>query len=381
MWSFVSPRAIVFGDDALEVLSMEKAERVLIVTDQSIEKLGYVEMIKNMLRNSKIEVFSEVEPEPSIDTALKCVRIARELNPELIIAVGGGSVLDVAKITRILIEVDIDPIGIIPSINLVELGYKRRTRLVTIPTTSGTGADVTWACVLTDKAEKRKFTPANREIVPDISILDYRIVEKMPKKLIAGTGMDALTHAVEGLVSIWRNDFSDAMCEKALELILENLGKSYRGDLSARAKMHIAATIAGLGFGNSQVGLVHALGHSFGAIFNLHHGLSVGIFLPYVLQYYRKSENARSVLEKVSRKIGLNGMDALIARIFELMKEIEVPTKISEIVEDVKFFENLEKLIITTLNDASLAMSPRIPDFDETRKILEFAFYGKEIDF
>lgn len=381
MWSFVSPRAIVFGDDALEVLSMEKAERVLIVTDQSIEKLGYVEMIKNMLRNSKIEVFSEVEPEPSIDTALKCVRIARELNPELIIAVGGGSVLDVAKITRILIEVDIDPVGIIPSINLVELGYKRRTRLVTIPTTSGTGADVTWACVLTDKAEKRKFTPANREIVPDISILDYRIVEKMPKKLIAGTGMDALTHAVEGLVSIWRNDFSDAMCEKALELILENLGKSYRGDLSARAKMHIAATIAGLGFGNSQVGLVHALGHSFGAIFNLHHGLSVGIFLPYVLQYYRKSENARSVLEKVSRKIGLNGMDALIARIFELMKEIEVPTKISEIVEDVKFFENLEKLIITTLNDASLAMSPRIPDFDETRKILEFAFYGKEIDF
>ncbi|MEM0350234.1 MAG: iron-containing alcohol dehydrogenase [Archaeoglobaceae archaeon] len=381
MWSFVSPRAIVFGDDALEVLSMEKAERVLIVTDQSIEKLGYVEMIKNMLRNSKIEVFSEVEPEPSIDTALKCVRIARELNPELIIAVGGGSVLDVAKITRILIEVDIDPIGIIPSINLVELGYKRRTRLVTIPTTSGTGADVTWACVLTDKAEKRKFTPANREIVPDISILDYRIVEKMPKKLIAGTGMDALTHAVEGLVSIWRNDFSDAMCEKALELILENLGKSYRGDLSARAKMHIAATIAGLGFGNSQVGLVHALGHSFGAIFNLHHGLSVGIFLPYVLQYYRKSENARSVLEKVSRKIGLNGMDALIARIFELMKEIEVPTKISEIVEDVKFFENLEKLIITTLNDASLAMSPRIPDFDETRKILEFAFYGKVIDF
>ncbi|MEM2817832.1 MAG: iron-containing alcohol dehydrogenase, partial [Archaeoglobaceae archaeon] len=196
-----------------------------------------------------------------------------------------------------------------------------------------------------------------------------------------GTGMDALTHAVEGLVSIWRNDFSDAMCEKALEIILENLEKSYAGDLSARAKMHIAATMAGIGFGNSQVGLVHALGHSFGAIFKLHHGMSVGLFLPYVLQYYRNSEDAKRTLDKVSRKIGLENMDALIKEIFKLMKRINVPTKLSEVVNEKNFYAKLEDLVMATLNDASLAMSPRIPDYEETKKIYEYAFYAREIDF
>jgi len=333
------------------------------------------------LRASKIAIFNEVEPEPSLDTAFKCAKIAKELDPQLIIAIGGGSVLDVAKMARILMEIDIDPVGITPFIDLFELGYKKKAKLIAIPTTSGTGADARWACVLTDKVENRKMTPANKEIIPDVSILDYRIVEKMPQHLIAGTGMDALTHAVEGLVSIWRNDFSDAMCEKALEIILENLEKSYAGDLSARAKMHIAATMAGIGFGNSQVGLVHALGHSFGAIFKLHHGMSVGLFLPYVLQYYRNSEDAKRTLEKVSRKIGLENMDALIKEIFKLMKRINVPTKLSEVVNEKNFYAKLEDLVMATLNDASLAMSPRIPDYEETKKIYEYAFYAREIDF
>uniref|UniRef100_A0A7J2THZ7 Iron-containing alcohol dehydrogenase n=1 Tax=Archaeoglobus fulgidus TaxID=2234 RepID=A0A7J2THZ7_ARCFL len=379
MWSFVAPRAIIYGDDALDALSAESAERVLIVTDKSIEKLGYVEMVKEFIKASKVVVFSDVEPEPSIETAMACSKVARELKPELIIAVGGGSVIDIAKIARIMMEVDIDPVGIIPPLNLYELGFKKMAKLIAIPTTSGTGADVTWACVLSDKAEKRKMTPANREIVPDISILDYRIVQKIPKNLIAGSGMDALTHAIEGLVSIWRNEFSDAMCEKALELIFENLEKSYNGDLNARAKMHIAATIAGLGFGNSQVGLVHSLGHAFGAFFNVHHGLSVGIFLPYVLQYYRKSD-AKAILDRVSRKIGLGDTEAMINRIFELMRKIDVPTKISEILNEKKFFENIENLTMAALNDASLAMSPRIPDFEGIKKIYECAFFGREVD-
>uniref|UniRef100_A0A7J3M214 Iron-containing alcohol dehydrogenase n=1 Tax=Archaeoglobus fulgidus TaxID=2234 RepID=A0A7J3M214_ARCFL len=381
MWTFACPRAVIYGDDALESLSSETADRVLIVTDSSIAMLNYVEMVKSRLRASKIAIFNEVEPEPSLDTAFKCAKIAKELDPQLIIAIGGGSVLDVAKMARILMEIDIDPVGITPFIDLFELGYKKKAKLIAIPTTSGTGADATWACVLTDKVENRKMTPANKEIIPDVSILDYRIVEKMPQHLIAGTGMDALTHAVEGLVSIWRNDFSDAMCEKALEIILENLEKSYAGDLSARAKMHIAATMAGIGFGNSQVGLVHALGHSFGAIFKLHHGMSVGLFLPYVLQYYRNSEDAKRTLEKVSRKIGLENMDALIKEIFKLMKRINVPTKLSEVVNEKNFYAKLEDLVMATLNDASLAMSPRIPDYEETKKIYEYAFYAREIDF
>lgn len=381
MWTFACPRAVVYGDDAIEFLASERAERALIVTDSSLANMNYLEMVKSRLRASKVVVFSEVEPEPSIETAFRCAKVARELDPQLIVAIGGGSVLDVAKMARVLMELEIDPVGITPFVDLFELGYRKKAKLIAIPTTSGTGADATWACVLTDKAENRKMTPANREIIPDVSILDYRIVEKLPPHLVAGTGMDALTHAIEGLVSIWRNDFSDAMCEKALELILENLEKSYAGDLNARAKMHIAATMAGIGFGNSQVGLIHSLGHSFGAFFKLHHGLSVGLFLPYVLQYYRKSEDAKKILDRVSGKIGLGDMGRLIERIFELMKRIKVPRKLSEIVSEKDFYGKIEDLVMATLNDASLAMSPRVPDYEESRRIYEHAFHGREIDF
>jgi alcohol dehydrogenase len=380
MWTFVSPRIIVYGDDALTFLEGEKANRVLIVADESMLKLGFVDMVKNSLKAEKIEVFSDVEPEPSIDTALRCAKLARELQPQLIVAVGGGSVMDVAKAARILMELDIDPIAITPFTDLFELGYTKKAKLIAIPTTSGTGADVTWTSVLTDRAEHRKLTPANKEVVPDVTILDYRLVANMPKKLIAGSGFDALTHAVEGIVSLWRNDFSDALCEKAVEIILNSLEKSYLGDAEARAKMHIAATMAGLGFGNSQVGLAHSLGHTFGAIFKVHHGVSVGLFLPYVMQFYLKSD-ARERMDSLARKLGLESAERLIDRIFDLMKRVELPTRLSDLIGREEFEKNLESLVMNTLNDSSLGMSPRIPDYDQTRMIYEYAFEGRRIDF
>lgn len=380
MWTFVSPRIIVFGDDALTYLESEKARKVLIVADEVMVKLGFVDMIKKSIKAEIVEAFSEVEPEPSIDTALKCSKVARELQPDLIIAVGGGSVMDVAKATRVLMEIDIDPIAITPFTDLFELGYRKKARLIAIPTTSGTGADVTWAIVLTDKVEGRKLTPANKELIPDVTILDYRLVANMPKKLIAGTGFDALTHAIEGYLSIWRNDFSDALCEKAVEIILENLEKSYNGDMEARAKMHIAATMAGLGFGNSQVGLAHSLGHSFGGVFKLHHGFCVALFLPYVMQFYLKSD-AKAKMDILARKIGLNDAEALIDRVVNLMRSVEIPTRLSDVIARKDFEENLEKLVIDAMNDASLGMSPRIPDHEQTRKIYEYAFEGRRIDF
>ncbi|MCS7144668.1 MAG: iron-containing alcohol dehydrogenase [Archaeoglobaceae archaeon] len=380
MWTFVSPRLIVYGEDALTFLEGEKAKRVLIVTDECISQLGFVDIVKNSLKAEKIEVFSEVEPEPSIDTAVKCTKVAKELQPELIIALGGGSVIDVAKAARILMEVEIDPIAVTPFTDLFELGYMRRAKLIAIPTTSGTGADVTWTSVLTDKAEHRKLTPANKEIVPDVTLLDYRFVADMPKKLVAGSGLDALTHAVEGIVSIWKNDLSDALCEKAVEMILGNLEKSYKGDMEARAKMHIAATMAGLGFGNSQVGLVHSLGHTFGAIFKLHHGCCVGLFLPYVMQFYLKSD-AKARMDALAKKLGFNSAEKLIDKIVALMKSVELPTKISQIIDRKEFEKNIENLVMNTLNDTSLGMSPRIPDYDQVKKIYEYAFDGKKIDF
>jgi len=380
MWTFVSPRVIVFGNDALTFLEGEKASKVLIVTDGTIIKLGFVDVVKNNIKAERIEVFSEVEPEPSIETVLKCSEAARELQPDLIVAVGGGSVMDVAKAARVLMEVDVDPVAITPFTNLSEYGYKKKAKLIAIPTTSGTGADATWAIVLTDKKESRKLTPANKELVPDVTILDYSLVTNMPKKLVSGTGFDALTHAIEGYVSIWRNDFSDALCEKAVEMILRNLEKSYNGDVEARAKMHIAATMAGLGFGNSQVGLAHSLGHSFGGVFRLHHGLCVGVFLPYVMQFYLKSD-AKARMDFLARKVGLADAEDLIEKIMALMKSVEMPTRLSEIITKKDFDENLERLVMNTMNDPSLGMSPRVPDVEQTKAIYQYAFEGKRIDF
>jgi alcohol dehydrogenase class IV len=380
MWTFVSPRVIVFGDDALTFLEGEKVGKALIVTDNTIAKLSFVDVVKSSIKAERVEVFSEVEPEPSIDTALKCAKVARELQPDLIVAIGGGSVMDVAKAARVLMEVDIDPIAITPFTDLSEYGYKKKARLIAIPTTSGTGADATWAIVLTDKKESRKLTPANKELIPDVTVLDYRLVANLPKKLVSGTGFDALTHAIEGYVSIWRNEFSDALCEKAVEIILENLKKSYNGDAEARAKMHIAATMAGLGFGNSQVGLVHSLGHSFGGVFKLHHGLCVAVFLPYVMQYYLKSD-AKTRMGSLARKVGLADAEALIEKIMALMKSVEIPVRLSEIITKKDFDENVERLVTNTMNDPSLGMSPRIPDVEQTKMIYEYAFEGKRIDF
>ncbi len=380
MWWFAVPWA-VFGDDAVEYLQNEKAERVLIVTDKSLVELGYVDEVKKQLKAEKIEVFDDVEPEPSIETAINCSNIARDLDAQLIIALGGGSVLDVAKMARILMELNIDPELVTPFTDLYEMGFRKRAKLVAIPTTSGTGADATWAMVLTDTKERRKVLPSNREAIPDITILDYRFVEKMPPKLVAGTGMDALTHAIEGAIAPWRNDFSDAMCEKAIEIILNNLEKSYQGDKEARARMHHAATMAGMGFGNSQVGAVHALGHAFGAYFKVHHGVCVGLFLPYLMQYYMNDGEAKKLIDHLAVRVGLKDGNDLLNRVLELMKKIELPTKVSDIVEEAEYFGNLEMIVEHALNDACIITSPRCPDSEDVRKIYEYAFYGREVDF
>ncbi len=380
MWWFVIPRT-VFGDDAIEHLQNEKAERVLIVTDKVLSGMGYLEEVKKNLKAEKIDVFDEVEPEPSIETALKCAEVARELDAQLIIALGGGSVMDVGKMARILMELDIDPEFITPFTDLYELGFQKMAKLIAIPTTSGTGADATWAMVLTDTKEKRKVLPANREAIPDITILDYRFVEKLPPKLVAGTGMDALTHAIEGALAPWRNDFSDAMCEKAIEIILENLEKSYNGDKEARAKMHHAATMAGMGFGNSQVGPVHSMGHAFGAYFKVHHGICVAVYLPYVLQFYLNDEGSRAMMDYLARRVGLENGEAMVEKIIDLMSKIDVPTKVSEIVGEKKYFDAIEEILNHAINDACIITSPRSPDMEQTRKLLEYAFYGKKIDF
>ena len=286
MWFFNSPE-IVFGEESLSYLEQLEGKRAFIVTDAVIARLGHVARVKEALQAAgfDVAVFDGVEPDPSIETARAGAAAMTEFQPDWIVGLGGGSSLDAAKAMWILYErPDIDPEGINP---IEKLGLRRKARFLAIPTTSGTGSEATWAIVLTNVAERRKLGLGSREAMPDIAILDPSFVMSMPPRVTADTGMDALTHAIEGFTCQWHNDFSDGPCLKAAQLVFEYLPRAYTdgNDLEARTKMHNAACIAGMGFGNSSASLAHGMGHALGGVFHVPHGRAVSLFLPYVIEF------------------------------------------------------------------------------------------------
>ncbi len=258
-----------------------------VISDANLVKLGMVERIRTALEPSgmDVQVFHDVEPDPSLETVRKGAEFLLQHNPQWIIAVGGGSVLDAAKGMWVLYErPDMDPSGINP---IETLHLRQKARFVAIPTTTGTGSEATWAIVLTDSAERRKLGLGSRETMPDIAILDPELVATLPPRLTADTGLDALTHAVEGYTSSFHNDFCDGLCLQAARLIFEYLPRAVAdgSDLEARTHTQNAATIAGLGFGNSMAALAHGMGHALGGVFHVPHGRAVALFLPYTIEF------------------------------------------------------------------------------------------------
>lgn len=388
MWFFQSPY-IVYGDDALFHLSQLRGRRALIITDENILRLGFVQKVEKYLKDAGIEtsIFSEVEPEPSLETILKGKALAETLNPDWIVGVGGGSCLDAAKAIWLLYEnPHLDPRAINP---FEELKLREKARMVAIPTTSGTGAEVTWAVVLTDKAEQRKLSLGAPISTPDIAIIDPDFVMELPPGLTASTGMDALCHAVEGFTSIWHNDFADGLCLQAIKLIFEFLPRAYeRGkeDREARTKMHYAATLAGLGFINSMAALAHALGHSLGALFHIHHGRAVGLFLPYTIEYCANAGGTRygEILHflRIPFQDEKEAAFLLARKIRELAHTIREPLTLAEAgVEKEEFAKALSKLVENANMDACINAGTRIPSEKETELLFLYAYEGKNVDF
>ncbi len=388
MWFFRSP-LIVYGDDALFHLSQLQGRRALIITDENILRLGFVQKIEKYLKDAgfEISVFSEVEPEPSLETVLKGKALAETLNPDWIIGLGGGSCLDAAKAIWLLYEnPHLDPRAINP---FEDLKLREKARMVAIPTTSGTGAEATWAVVLTDKAEQRKLSLGAPINTPDIAIIDPDLVMELPPGLTASTGMDALCHAVEGFTSIWHNDFADGLCLQAIKLVFEFLPRAYergREDREARTKMHYAATLAGLGFINSMAGLAHALGHSLGALFYIHHGRAVGLFLPYTIEYCANAGGTR--YGEILRFLGIPFTDEgeaasiLVRKIRELARSTREPLSLAEAgISREEFERALSKLVEKANMDACINTGTRIPSERETELLFRYAYDGKSIDF
>jgi alcohol dehydrogenase class IV len=387
MWTFVSPQ-IVFGAGALDAIDELKARRALVVTDSPLVELGLVDRVKAHLDRAGIEmhVFDGVEPDPSVQTVCRGAEVALDVAPDWIIGLGGGSPMDAAKAIWVLYErPEIDPAAINP---FDDLGLRQKARLITIPTTSGTGAEVTWAIVLTDAEGQRKMGLGNRENVADIAIVDPVMAAGMPPRLTADTGLDALTHAVEGYTCTWHTDLSDGLCVKAARLVFENLPRAVADgtDMEARERMHNAATCAGLGFGNAMAAIAHSMGHVLGAVFHVPHGRAVGLCLSYTIEFAARTAPGRfaelAAVLGISQAEGEDGARALAARIRDLSREVGNPTCISEMGITRQAYEaRLEKLVDDAFNDTQVVAAARMPSFEEMEQLFVCAYDGNPTEF
>ncbi len=390
VWWFYVPN-IVFGEDALSDLEQLKGKKAFIVTDKVINSLGLAEKVCSILTSRQWEaaIWDGVEPDPKISTVKAAAEGIKMFGADWIIAVGGGSVMDTAKAAWVLYEKpDIDLPALTP---FDELGLRTKAKLVCIPTTAGTGSEATKAIVIRDDETGRKFATINPELTPDIAILDPEFVVGLPKELTAYTGMDALTHAVEGYISVWKNDFSDGSSLQAVKMIFEWLPKSVKDltDLEGREKMLVAACLAGMSFGNSQAALAHSLGHSMGSVLRTHHGMSVGMALPYTIEFNCiDNEDAAKQYAVLAGIIGIKGKNdkdismKFAAAIRELMTKIGSPQSFKEAkIKKKDFTAGLEQMVEFAMMDTSLTMNPRNTDSEEIRKIYQYMFDGKVIDF
>jgi alcohol dehydrogenase class IV len=387
MWYFNSP-LIVFGEDALSELASIEGERAFIVTDANVARLGFVDMVGQQLKAAGLEyqVFAEVEPDPSLETVRRGAQEMRRYEPDWIIGLGGGSSMDAAKAMWVLYE---HPEMVPEEINPISpLTLRQKARLITIPTTSGTGAETTWAVVLTDTTDGRKLVLGSRENMADMAIVDPVFAHKLPAQITADTGMDALTHAVEGYTATWHNDFCDGLCLLAIKLILDYLRRAVAdgSDREARETMHNAASIAGLGFGNSAAGLAHAMGHSVGAVFHVPHGRAVGLFLAYTIEFVGEAVAERYA--DIVRFVGISpaspqeAVPLLASKIRDLARSIKQPLSLQEAgLNEEQFMAGLPKLIENAESDACLVLNARIPDSAELERLFRYAFEGKAIDF
>jgi len=389
MWFFRSPE-IIFGVGSLDHLRAIEGTRAFVVTDENIAALGFVAKVQAQLSQAGIEsaVFAEVEPNPSLQTVKRGAQEAQAYEPDWIIGLGGGSCIDAAKSVWIQYErPDLAPDDVAP---MGKLGLGKKAHLIAIPTTSGTGAEVTWPIVLTDQEEHRKISIGHPENIPDLAIVDPVFVNHLPAQITADTGMDVLTHAIEGYTSQWANDFADGLCLKASQLVFDNLPRAYeRGaeDPEAREKMHNAATIAGLGFGNSMAAMAHGLGHSIGAILPLPHGRAVGLCLPYTIEFTVRGWLPTRYAD-IARFLELPADDeaqaaaSLAEAIRQLARRIDQPSSLQEAGISLADFEaNLPKLVDNALNDSAMTISLRFPEEEEVDKVLRYIYEGRSIDF
>lgn len=406
---FRLPERIYFERGSLEYLSkLYGRKRAVIVTDETMVSLGFVTRAIGFLEKIGIDtrVFSDVEPDPSVETVMKGVRLMHEFQPDLIVALGGGSPIDAAKGMWLFYEY---PETDFQALQLRFSDIRKRTykypklgvkaTFVAIPTTSGTGSEVTAFAVITDKKRGIKYPLADYELQPDVAIVDPSLVESLPPAATADTEIDALVHALEAYVSVLASDFTDALALKAIELVMRWLPEAYRNpsNSKAREKMHIAATMAGMAFTNAFLGINHSLAHVLGAHFHIPHGRANAILMPYVIRYnasrptklaaYPQYEypEADQDYATIARHLGLpaataeEGVNSLIKAVVELTRSLDLPATIAEAgVEESRFLAEVKDMAYEAFADQTTTTNPRAPLVSELEDIYMQAYYGAE---
>ncbi|WP_368248124.1 iron-containing alcohol dehydrogenase [Clostridium perfringens] len=388
MARFTLPRDIYHGKDSLEVLkSLEGKKAFIVIGGGSMKRFGFLDKVLSYLKEANMEtkVFEGVEPDPSVETVMKGAKEMEEFNPDWIVSIGGGSPIDAAKAMWIFYEYpDFTFEKAIVPFGLPKL--RRKAKFVAIPSTSGTATEVTAFSVITDYNAKIKYPLADFEITPDIAIVDPSLAETMPEKLVAHTGMDALTHAIEAYTASLRSNFTDPLALKAIEMVNMHLVNSYKGDMEARGEMHEAQCLAGMAFSNALLGIVHSMAHKVGAVFHIPHGCANAIFLPYVIKYNRKACEDRYA--NIARHIGLKGeserelTDALIDLINKFNKELNIPSSMKEYgIDENEFKANLKFIAHNAVLDPCTGSNPRDINDETMEKLYTCAYYGSDVDF
>ena len=368
------------GKGALQQLSHYKNEHILVVADPFLKTSGTLDAIlANFDDSNDIVVFTDIVPDPPIETVVAGIKSAGDKPISIVLSIGGGSAIDASKAMYYFAK---------------KHGAFSEAILIAIPTTSGTGSEVTSFSVITDAERGTKYPLVTKEILPDVAILDADLVLSLPGNITADTGMDVLTHAIEAYVSTKATDFSDALAEKAIKLVFEYLPKAYKNgqDVEAREKMHAASTLAGMAFNTASLGINHSLAHAAGAKFHVPHGRLNSILMPHVIQYNAGIEfnnrnrqatdkTVASRYQDIAKLLGcsasspVSGVRQLVEAIKKLQRKLEMPTSLREYgVKADAFAQYKVEISEAALHDGCTPTNPRVPTAEELLKVLEKAF-------
>ena len=405
MQRFTLPRDLYHGRGALEALKGFEGKRAMVcVGGGSMKRFGFLDRAVSYLKEAgmEVETIEGIESDPSVETVMKGAEAMQKFQPDWIVAMGGGSPIDAAKAMWIKYEYpettfeDMCKVFGLPKL-------RRKAHFCAISSTSGTATEVTAFSIITDYQKGIKYPIADFEITPDVAIVDPELAETMPKKLVAHTGMDAMTHSIEAYVSTARSDYTDPLAIFAIRMIQSDLIGSYNGDMEKRDRMHNAQCLAGMAFSNALLGIVHSMAHKTGAAFadygaHIIHGAANAMYLPKVIAFNAKNPEAKKRYGEIADYMGLGGANddekvkLLIAKLRGMNDELNIPQSISRygadsypaaegFVPEKVFLERLPEIAKNAIADACTGSNPRQPSQEEMEKLLKCCYYDTEVDF